>query len=159
MIDNSDIGICRAQFWSGHIAFTGVIALFAKTLRVHIIVNSKMKKIKVSSNQVLTFTIFLIAIMVIYMLILTGIDVARNTTIVHEDPLTGQLIYTNSCTQSDLSLNYALYAYEALILLLSLKVCFDTRNVPDAINESKYIAKGIEFFFISKNLYICVFMS
>lgn len=145
-IDNSSSGICRTHFWTGHLAFTGVIALFAKTLRVHLIVNSKMKKVKISSNQVLAFTIILIAVMIVYMLVLTGVDTAFFEAILFEDPITGQNIYTFVCTQNHLSLNYVLYAYEALVLLLSLKVCFDTRNVPDAINESKYIAKGTSLY-------------
>eukprot|EP00596_Hydrurales_sp_CCMP1899_P000167 CAMPEP_0119051388 /NCGR_PEP_ID=MMETSP1177-20130426/73021_1 /TAXON_ID=2985 /ORGANISM="Ochromonas sp, Strain CCMP1899" /LENGTH=1001 /DNA_ID=CAMNT_0007030573 /DNA_START=227 /DNA_END=3232 /DNA_ORIENTATION=- len=141
-----DVGVdgevCIYQFWFGHMSFMGVIALFAKTVRVHMIVNSKLKKVKVSVYQVLMFTAALFSVIILYMIITTSVNIERHVTTEVENNLTGQYSYEDRCRNNVLR-DMGLYAWEALILLLSLKVCWDTRMVPDAVNEAPFIAKVI----------------
>ena len=57
--------------------------------------------------------------------------------------INGQYTYQYFCESNSIALEWTLYAYEGLILLLCTKVCYDTRSIPDAINEAASIAKII----------------
>ena len=48
--------------------------MLAKTLRVHLVVNSKMKKMKIKTHQVVGFTAVLISVMVLLMVLLTPLN-------------------------------------------------------------------------------------
>ena len=48
--------------------------MLAKTLRVHLVVNSKMKKMKIKTNQVVAFTAVLISVMVVLLVFLTPLN-------------------------------------------------------------------------------------
>jgi Na+-transporting NADH:ubiquinone oxidoreductase subunit NqrB len=46
------------------------------------------------------------------------------------------------CTFDYSEFHSALFAVEAVILLIGARLCFAVKDVPDAVNESKYIAGG-----------------
>ena len=48
--------------------------MLAKTLRVHLVVNSKMRKMKIKTNQVVAFTAVLISVIVILLVFLTPLN-------------------------------------------------------------------------------------
>ena len=86
------------------------------------------------------FTLLLSGIMIVYMAITNGLSpphVGSRYTIA----INGQYTYEYFCETKQPVLDWVLYAYEALILVLCCKVCYDTRNVPDAINEAPSVAK------------------
>ena len=64
--------------------------MLAKTLRVHLVVNSKMKKIKIKTYQVVAFTSVLISVMVLLLVLLTPLN---PVSAVYDDDyaITGQL--------------------------------------------------------------------
>ena len=114
---------CVVESWTGHLAFTGVMALFAKTLRVHLLVNSDMKKVTVSTGKVVTFTIILMGILVLYMCAVTPLGVFKSVTVrVLSSP--GQITVKHSCSASFTPLKILLFCYESLIMLGALKVTF-----------------------------------
>jgi hypothetical protein len=140
---DATVEVCYANFWLGHLAFTGLIALFAKTLRVHLVVNSgKLRRVKITTTHVLGFTLVLFAVMVGYMIILSGVDPQR-VLVMTSEAITGQATHQYYCTTEHPSLDYALYAFEGLILALSAKLCYDTKDVPDAINEAHIVSGGM----------------
>jgi hypothetical protein len=61
----------------------------------------------------------------------------------HRELPTGQILHVPHCVRKNLAYEYALYAYEGLILVLCTKLCYDTRHVPDVLNESPHIASVI----------------
>ena len=104
--------------------------------------SANLKKRKVTTSQVLLLTSVLSGIMIVYMIITNSLNfekVGSKLTIA----LNGQHTYEHFCEIKSSALEWVLYGYEGLILLMSVKVCYDTRNIPDAINEAPSIAKII----------------
>jgi hypothetical protein len=143
-LDIDDSSVCTAHYWLGHLSFTGIIALFAKTLRVNMVVNSgKLKRVKITTRHVLIFTAILVFIQVVYMIISSTIS-PHIVDFTSTTAITGRVTFRHSCISREPAMDYVLYGYEALILLLSAKLCYDTRDVPDAINEA-YIVAGSKY--------------
>jgi hypothetical protein len=133
---------CVAKFWMGHMAFTGIIALMLKTLRVHLLVNSSgFRRLKITTVQVVMWTAIVIAVMMLYMAVVTAISTPRAFELV-TIAVTGQYTYSPYCATANASFDYVLYIYEVLILFSAAKLAFDTKDVPDAINESQIVALG-----------------
>ena len=66
------VATCVAGFWLGHLTFVGVIALLGMTLRVYIIVNAGLKKVKVRISDVFKFITVVSSVLVIYMIIVSA---------------------------------------------------------------------------------------
>jgi hypothetical protein len=76
------------------------------------------------------------------MIVTTSINIARHVTTEVENNLTGQYSYEDRCRNNVLR-DMGLYAWEALILLLSLKVCMYT---------CMYV-----YIYVYVYVYICIF--
>ena len=104
-------------------------ALLAKTLRVHLIVNAKsLKKVKITTAQVVAFTLGLVFVTVVIMAFLTPL----NSVSVHSSFTTavdGVSTYRYQCVSNDWHLDFILYSYEMLLLVIAFKLCYDTRKV------------------------------
>jgi 7 transmembrane sweet-taste receptor of 3 GCPR len=140
-----DIGAssCISGYWMGHLAFSAVIAMLAKTLRVHLIVNAKaMKKVKITTPQVMGFTVILIAVMMILMTFITPLN-KIDAAWFRREAITGQYTFVYYCKSRDSGVDWILYVYEIILLIVAAKLCYDTRNVPDAVNEAPAIASVI----------------
>jgi hypothetical protein len=137
-----DNGTCIADYWTGHLAFSGIIALFIKSLRVHLLVNAGgMKRVKISTTQVILFTAGILGFFILYMMISTVVSVPHAAMRIRT-AITGQDTHIYYCTADVIGMEYFLYAFEAVILLLTAKLCYDTKDLPDAINETKVMAFG-----------------
>jgi hypothetical protein len=135
-------GVCVADYWAGHLAFTGIIALCIKTLRVHIIVNmSGLKRVKITTTQVVTATAAINGVMILYLVIITGVSAPYEVQD-ERTAITGQHTYAWKCAPPNPVFDYILYAFEGLFLIFAAKLCYSTKDVPDAINETKIIALG-----------------
>ena len=51
----------------------------------------------------------------------------------------GQATLKYSCSTRNTKLDFILYAYEMLLMVVCIKLCYDIRAVPDAVNESKQV--------------------
>eukprot|EP00596_Hydrurales_sp_CCMP1899_P000319 CAMPEP_0119034848 /NCGR_PEP_ID=MMETSP1177-20130426/1866_1 /TAXON_ID=2985 /ORGANISM="Ochromonas sp, Strain CCMP1899" /LENGTH=916 /DNA_ID=CAMNT_0006992625 /DNA_START=611 /DNA_END=3364 /DNA_ORIENTATION=+ len=139
---------CTLSIWFGHLAFIAVIAMFAKTLRIFIIIKSGLRRIKITARNVLLFTACFYMGWILYLMffsifalptILTQITTALN----------GQATVIRSCQAPVPGVAVALYVVEGIFLLASAVLCYVTRAVPDAINEAQVIA-------ISLTIYVAV---
>ena len=134
--------VCRLEIWFSHLCFGfGFSALLVKTWMVSKVFNSGLKKVKVSVIVGLKNVALIMTGLVAFLLIITFVGNPHSTTLVTSDvhkPL--KYIY---CTQSNPSISPVLLVLEAIALAIGLKLCWDIRNVPDALNESKYIRAGI----------------
>jgi hypothetical protein len=135
--------VCIAHYWTGHLAFTGIVAFFVKDLRVYLLIHSRgPNKFKMSSRNILIFVSVFFVLLLAYMAISTAISPPhpglRVTT-----AITGQDMHIYNCKNDTPVLAYILYAFEGLFLLLAVKLSNDTRYLPDAMNETKSIATGI----------------
>jgi hypothetical protein len=134
--------ICIADFWTGHWAFTGIIALMMKTLRVHLIVNTGgFRRTKISTVKVFGATSTVYALMLLYFIIVTIVSPPKAYDHV-ETNVSGLVKHTAYCASPSPAQDYILYAFEALVLVVAAKLCFDTKDVPDAINETQIVALG-----------------
>jgi hypothetical protein len=86
-------------------------------------------------------TIALFAIMVIYMAVESAVN-PEQLGIYTTESITGQITKHFYCTDGNSFVELPLYVFEGLIVLLSAKLSYDTKNVPDAINESTLVAAG-----------------
>jgi hypothetical protein len=132
--------VCRARYWTGHLAFFGVIALLVKTVRVHLLVNtSGLRRVKITTTQVLLATFAIYAVMVFYMVLVSVFSPPFVEEVVTQ-LITGQDEFVDYCENPNAVLDYVLYSFEAAVFLMAAKLCYDTKDVPDAINETKSIA-------------------
>ena len=130
---------CVAGTFLGHLTFVLVFnTLLVKTWRVHRLVNSRMKKIRVSSSHILSVTLVGVVVALIYLTVMVVVSPPHKTTVTVVT-LTETLLYF-TCSQSMPIFTTLLFVGECLCLLMGVRLCWATRNVPDAINESKYIA-------------------
>ena len=118
-----------------------IVAMFAKTLRIYILVKSGLRKRKVTVTQVLSVTITAYTFFVLYLILYTLLSkehVERSDSI----SITGQITVMLSCNNSAIGFDIALSVLEGVILLATVALCYCTRDVPDAINEAYVIAPG-----------------
>ena len=115
--------------------------MFAKTLRIFILVKSGFRKRKVTATQVVSFTMIAYAFFVLYLILYTFLRPKRVTT-TGSSSITGQVTLTSSCDNNAIGLDIALSTLEGVILLATIVLCYCTRDVPDAINEAYIIALG-----------------
>jgi hypothetical protein len=101
--------------------------LFVKTLRVELIVTSKLLKYKFSTMQGLQMALAILSVLLVLMVILTAVNPQFATEVVEESQ-TGQLVHIISCATLSLRLEYALYALEGLVLLANAKVRVRVRD-------------------------------
>ena len=114
--------------------------MFLKTLRIFIIVKSGIRKIRIGPGHVLSLMCIIYLFWFIFLAIYTSIDPPRMLVAFAENHLTGQLTEVRSCTKGKYRLDIFLIVLEAGIITATAVLCFLTREVPDAINESKAIA-------------------
>lgn len=135
--------VCIADRWLGHIAFFMVFgALSVKTWRVHMIVNSSMRRMKISSRNVIYIIFGLIISLLIYLAVFTSLGSPYVLLKIRDDGAQKQT-FLYSCDDHIPAFSYSLYGVEALLIISGGYFCYSTRNVPDAVNDSKNIASAV----------------
>ena len=129
--------------------------MFLKTLRIFIIVKSGIRKIRIGPGHVLSLMCIMYFFWFIYLAVYTFFDPPRMYVAFAENRLTGQLTEIRTCTKGKHRLDIFLIILEAGIITATAVLCFLTREVPDAINESKAIALCKYMCFMSVHLF-CV---
>jgi len=136
-------GRCVGEVWLGHFSFITVFgALMIKTWRVDRLVNgSGFKRIKISNNYVYSLQLILMICALIYL----GIWSAVSLPFMLEEPtlLSNQFIYEYSCSMKYVDFQTALMSLEAVAVFYAIRLCLLTKDLPDAVNESKPIAVNI----------------
>jgi hypothetical protein len=131
---------CAGNLWFGHIGFVIFNStLMLKTWRVHLIVNTTMKKVKVSTSQVMFISMAVIVGFLIYVACIQGLG---NTRVDYSKTYLGHLQYKYfpECVNDMENMTTALYVLEAALIFQGGRLCYLTRNVPDSVNDSKSIA-------------------
>ena len=136
----SDI-LCTLQIWSIHISVTTVLsALIAKTWMVSKVFNSGLKKVKVSVQRA-WLDVMLILLLVVIILVLDTVLTPPRAITYESSSILNPTRY-QYCDQNDITITNILFICEIALMAYGLKLCWDIRKVPDALNESKYIIAG-----------------
>lgn len=134
---------CISGLWFGHLAFTIVFgALLIKTWRVHRIVNNTtLKRVKITGHDVARIMLFGIMFIVIFLTVLTvvGHPHQSSTSTTTSNQTTREI----RCGIVHPQIHTTLFAIEAVVLVIGARLCYAVKDVPDAINESKYIASAM----------------
>jgi hypothetical protein len=150
---------CQAGIWMGHLAFFFVFGvLFLKTWRVDRLVNSKaLKRVKITTTDVLKMLFAIQLAVVVYLAMLSYFGNPHQSYVSHT--ASNQTTHELRCAFVQSGFHTALFAIEALILMVGLKLCWATKDVPDAVNEAKFIAMAItSIFMISLLVFPVVFL-
>jgi ABC-type branched-subunit amino acid transport system substrate-binding protein len=137
--------LCMCQFWSGHLAFVLVIgSLFVKGYRVHCIVNTKtLRRVKFTAGDAMKILSSIVGCTIIYLIFASAFGqphLHHQTSVV-----SNQETIEESCSMQNAQYQTALFAAEFVLLIVAFWVCWETRNVPDVVNESKLISTGEAF--------------
>jgi hypothetical protein len=133
---------CIAGIWTGHLAFFLVFGcLFLKCWRIDRLVNSKaLKRVRITTWDVLQILFVILTLVIIYLFILTFVGQPHQSSMTSTS--SNQTTEKYHCTFDHVQLHTALFVVEAVVLLYGVKLCWATKDVPDAVNESKYVAFG-----------------
>lgn len=134
---------CSAGLWFGHLGFWCVFsALFSKTWRVHRILNGgAFKRVKVTEAHTLTQIGVCIAMVIVYLAVMTAIAHPRQ---VYVDSVAHNLVTRQyACSLQFSGMHTALFVVEGACLLFGARLCWATKDVPDAVNEAFNIAAGV----------------
>jgi hypothetical protein len=133
---------CIGGLWTGHLGYALVFgSLFLKTWRVNrIINNASLKRVKISSWDMILYSAIMIVAIVVYMIIFTVVGKPHESAIVTR--IRNQTTYYTRCAYEYDQFHLALFIAEGVLLVMGARLCWAVKDVPDAVNESKYIAMG-----------------
>eukprot|EP01041_Mallomonas_annulata_P013215 gene13215-27958_t len=138
-VDVSD-DTCVLGTWFGHLAFVSVFStLVVKTWRVHLVVNSALKRVKITSSFMFKAVAACLLFFVMYLSLYAFVGQIESIQVTTIDSMQQRFI-TFKCRTRLAVFGTALYAVEGLILAMGIRLCWLTKDIPDAINESKFIA-------------------
>ena len=133
--------ICIVKVWCGHLCFGLVFAaLISKTWVVNKLVNSGLKRVKVSKKDTVINLFAVLGILVIFLAIITALGKPHQT---YEYTYDGDVPYRSQyCSNNTTLYSELLLVIEALTALVGVRLAWAIRAVPDALNESKFIFAG-----------------
>lgn len=144
---------CIVRIWFINLSFTITFgALFAKTWRVHKLLNNKkLSKVRVKDSQLFSVLGFLVFIDVVFLLawtLVSPVEARREALPLEddeEDPMIKYRKIITTCTSDDFGMWLGLaVVMKASLLLVGVWLSVKTRNVQiAAMNDSKYIAMSI----------------
>jgi hypothetical protein len=135
--------LCVAEFWTGHLAFVIMIgSLFVKSYRVHCIVNTKkLRRVTFSATDAFLLLVAIVTTVVVYLAISTKFGVP-NMRVLSETVSNQQTVW-KFCGMQRPEFQTALYACETVMMIIGFRTCWEIRNVPDIVNESKQISSAM----------------
>ena len=134
-------GVCIAGVWLGHLSYVLVFGtLILKTWRVHKVVNSGMKKVRITQEML---NLMMATLLFAFCCLLVVHTVVANPHRGHEDREGNtEISRLIKCTVDEPGLSDLLFAVEGAMLLYAAKLCWASKNVPQAVNDSSYVAVG-----------------
>ena len=113
-----------------------------KAWRVLKIVSGGLRKVKVTTKQVVVYTAALVAVVAVILVLYSAVG-TPHVAYVAVPLATGNLLLKPYCTTRMPAFDYVLYAIEATSLAVASYLCYRTKDTPDAVNESKFIALAV----------------
>lgn len=143
---------CKLDIFFGHLAFTlSFGGMLLKQWRVHMIVNSAYRKVKITTSYIVKLTFGLIFAVIIYLAIYAGVGNPHASYKVYViDKL--QEGWHPMCVDTYNPFATTIYAIEAALLIYGARLCWVTKDVPDALNDSKPIAASMSVIILISGL-------
>jgi hypothetical protein len=140
--DKSD-ELCSAEFWVGHLAFIIMIgSLFVKSYRVHRIVNTKgLRHVTISAFDAFKLLVAIACVAIIYLIVASSVGKPGMRYL--RSVQANQETHWKYCSMVYPQFQTALFAMEFIFLIIGFRVCWEIRNVPDIVNESKQISTAM----------------
>jgi hypothetical protein len=140
--DKSD-ELCTAEFWVGHLAFIIMIgSLFVKSYRVHRIVNTKgLRHVTFSAFDAFKLLVAVTSVAIIYLIVASSVGKPGMRYL--RSVQANQETHWKYCSMEYPQFQTALFAMEFIFLTTGFRVCWEIRNVPDIVNESKQISTAM----------------
>ena len=139
---------CIAGKWLGHMSFCLFFgAMILKTWRVEVVVNSGFRRNTMTMATLQKYMGFGVLMLCVYLAVATAIGQPHRS---YEEYFKDHTTYRDiKCDEKVPLITYILFAMEAVLLGWGAALCWSTKNVPDAVNDAKYIAmcKCLEFIF------------
>jgi hypothetical protein len=136
-------GLCHAEFWVGHLAFIIMIgSLFVKSYRVHRIVNTKgLRHVTFSAFDAFKLLVAIACVAIIYLIVASSVGKPGMRYL--RSVQANQETHWKYCSMVYPQFQTALFAMEFIFLITGFRVCWEIRNVPDIVNESKQISTAM----------------
>jgi hypothetical protein len=135
--------VCAAEVWFGHLAFAIMIgSLFVKSYRVHCIVNTRtLVRVMFSTMRAFRLLLGIVVAMVVGLAVTHAVGKPHMRT--QSTTAANQQTDIYYCSLKYPQFQTALFVMEGLMLAVSFRVCWEIRNVPDVVNESKQISTAM----------------
>ena len=132
---------CIIGKWLGHLSFGLVFgALILKTWKVNVVVNSGLRRVRVTVQDLQKVLMVGIGLLCAYLLLDTFVGQPHRD---YDQSSSGkEITRLIKCTNKIQGVTQALFVIEFLLLVYGAQLCWATKNVPDAVNDSTYIAIG-----------------
>jgi hypothetical protein len=140
--DKSD-ELCTVEFWVGHLAFIIMIgSLFVKSYRVHRIVNTKgLRHVTFSAFDAFKLLVAVTCVAIVYLIVASSVGKPGMRYL--RSVQANQETHWKYCSMEYPQFQTALFAMEFIFLTTGFRVCWEIRNVPDIVNESKQISTAM----------------
>ena len=131
---------CVAGKWMGHLAFGLVFgALILRIWRVNKLMTSGVRRVIVTLSRVQQMLAAGLFLLCMYLLMDTFVGVPHKShDVVYANAAT--INHLIKCTNKQPITTYVIYFFEAVVLIAGARICWNTKDVPDAVDDSKYIA-------------------
>jgi len=136
---NITIVTCIMGKWLGHVSFALVFgALLIKTWRLGKVVNSGMRRVKITVTDIQRM--FAIGFFIFCLIILLDTLVGQPQR-TYDSYFDGRHdVHLVKCKNKIPSTTTVLFVIEGCLMGVGAKLCWSTKDVPSAVNDSKYIA-------------------
>ena len=164
-LDITDV-TCVAGKWMAHLAFGLVFgALILRIWRVNKLMTSGVRRVTITMSRVQQMLAAGLLLLCAYLLMDTFVG-APHKSYNAIDVNAATINHLIKCENKQPIITYILYFFEAAVLLTGARICWNTKDVPDAVDDSKYIAmsKKDKFRFVCTqptipNFYLSFFSS
>ena len=134
---------CIAGLWAAHLGFFMVFtSLLLKSWRINKLLNNRsIKKVKITNSDIMVI-LFSILFLVCILLILLTVIGQPHLAYITETGST-QITKYPYCAYEYSQFQITFYVIEILLLFYGVKLCWDIKGIPDAINESQYVVAAM----------------
>jgi G protein-coupled receptor 158 len=136
---------CAARLWLSHLAFWLVFGtLTVKTWRVRSVLKASLKRLKVTAKHMSHIVFAFASAVSVYLVVATVVGQPRTALVIFSET-SNQATKELVCTMKYTQFEAALFAAELVLVCFGMRLCWVTRTVPDALNETRYVFAAVIF--------------